>query len=99
MAWLSDNLRNLLVALVDLVVVVGFPGHDRFFREIESCGRRLCLPLESGSVPRIVGSGLAITHGPEEVDHGKQIADAENGCARGGEDIENLELGHVAIVG
>src|SRR5215831_6871097 len=99
MAWLSDNLRDLLVAFVDLLVVIGFPGHDRFFLEIESCRWRLRLPLESGCVPRIVGCRLAVAHRPEEINHGEQIADAEDRSARGREDVENLELGHVTIVG
>src|SRR3954469_1751752 len=79
-AWLSDNLRLLLVPFVDLVVVVGFPSHDGLLREIESGRRRLDRPLEASGFPRIVRRGLAVAHRPQKINHRQQVADSQNGC-------------------
>src|SRR5579864_6980628 len=83
---------------IEFVVVVGFPGDDRLFFEIESRRRRLRLPLETGGIPRIVGSRLAVTHRPEEVEHGQEIAHAENSGARGRENVEHLELRRILVI-
>src|SRR5215468_3109347 len=53
---------NLLSAMVDFVVVVGFPGHDRLLFKVERRRRGRNRPLQSSCVPRIVGRGLAIAH-------------------------------------
>src|SRR3954453_23831362 len=98
MAWLSDNLALLLRSGVDLVVVVGLPGYDRLDFKIKGRRRRSCLPFETGGIPWIIRSGLAITHGPEKIDHGQQITDCEDGCTRGGEDIKDLIFRRVLIV-
>src|SRR5215472_15579324 len=82
---------------VDLVVVVGFPGHDGFLFEIECCRRGLRSPLESGGIPGIVRCGLAVTHRPEEVDHRQEITDAEDGCTGGREYVEHLKLGRILV--
>src|ERR1700674_808039 len=76
-------IRNLLRNLAHLVVVIGFPGHDRLLVEVEGRGRRVGLPLQAGGVPWVRRGRLAVAHGPHEVDHGQQIADGENGRARG----------------
>src|ERR1700758_734564 len=77
-AWLSDNLGLLLLTGVDLVVVVGFPSHDRLLIKIECGRRRRSLPLKSRGLPGIIGRGLAVAHRPEEVNHGQKIADGEH---------------------
>src|SRR6266852_7182172 len=88
----------LLRNLAHLVVVIGFPGHDRLLVEVEGRGRRVGLPLQADGVPWVRRGGLAVAHGPQEVDHGQQIADRENGGARGREHVEYLEFGRVRIV-
>src|SRR5579863_2557274 len=55
---------HLRVRRVQLLVVVGFPGHDRLLLKIVSGGRRRRFPFEAGGVPRIVGRGLAVAHRP-----------------------------------
>src|ERR1700730_7464269 len=85
--------------LVYFVVVVGFPGHDRLFFEVERRGRRRCHPFQARCIPRIVGRGLAVTHRPQEVEHWQEIADTEYGGASGGKYVEHLELWHVAVIG
>src|SRR5271165_84342 len=99
---LSDNFHLLLFLVrvrgVDLVVVVGFPGHDGLFVEVEGRRRRLRFPFESGGIPRVVRSGLAVTHRPEEVDHGQHVADAENRGSGGREHVQNLKLSRILIV-
>src|SRR5258707_115757 len=79
---LSGNGDLLAVRSVQLLVVVGLPGHDGFVFEVEGWRRRGGFPFESGGVPRTVRCRLAIAHGPKEINHGQQISDAENGCAR-----------------
>src|SRR6202034_3274835 len=98
MVWLSDNMGLLLLTGVDLVVVIGFPGDDGFFLEVKSWGWRGRLPLEAGGVPRIVGSGLAVTHRPEEINHGQKISHAEDGRPGGREHVEHLEFLRILIV-
>ena len=65
--------------------------------EVECRGWRLRLPLEAGGVPRIVGRGLAVTHRPEEVDHGQDVSDAENGGSSGREHVEDLKFRWILI--
>src|ERR1700739_1024711 len=51
-------LRNL----GQVVIVIGFPGHDRLLIEVEGRGRRVGLPLQAGSVPWVRGRPLAVAH-------------------------------------
>src|SRR5271155_3711581 len=67
-------LWNFLGNLAHIVVVIGFPGYDGLLVEIEGWWRRGGLPLQAGGVPWVRGSGLAVAHGPHEVDHGQKIA-------------------------
>src|ERR1035441_2864005 len=48
--------------------------------------------VEAGRGPRIVGRGLAVAHRPQEVEHGKQITNAEYRGASGREYVQHLEL-------
>src|SRR6266852_6071791 len=66
--------------------------------EVEGRGRRVGLPLQACGVPWVRRGRLAVAHGPHEVDHGQQIADGENGRARGREHVQDLEFGRVRIV-
>src|SRR5713226_2834875 len=77
----------------DLVVVIGFPGHDRLLVEVEGRGRGVGLPLQASGVPWIGRGRFAVAHGPHEVDHGQQIPDGENGRAGCREHIQDLEFG------
>src|SRR5215468_63752 len=52
--------RDPLSVLIDCVVVVGFPGHDGLLLEVVRRRRRRNRPLQPGSVPWIVGCGLAV---------------------------------------
>src|SRR5208282_3978591 len=88
----------LLRNLVYLVVVIGFPGYDRLLVEVEGRGRRLSLPLQARSVPRVRRGWLAVAHGPHEVDHGQQVADGENGRARSREHVQDLEFGRICVI-
>ena len=83
---------------IQLFVVVGFPGHDGLFVEIERRRRRGGLPLQAGGVPGIVRSRLAVAHRPQEINHGQQISHAEHGCAGGREHVQHLKFGHVAVI-
>src|SRR5215831_14969435 len=62
-----------LVANGDLLrlvlVVVGFPGHDRGLIEIVRRRRRWRHPLEPDRVPRIRTGVFAVAQRPGEVDH------------------------------
>src|SRR5260370_36473236 len=98
MAWLSDNGDLRFVRRVNLLVVVGFPGYDGLFFEVECRWRRRCLPLQAGGVPWIVGRWLAIAHRPEEIDHRQQIADAQHRGACGRKYVQHLELLRVLVV-
>src|SRR6266852_7130515 len=69
----GDLLR--LRYLAHLVVVIGFPGHDRLLFEVEGRGRRVGLPLQAGGVAWIRRSLFAVSHRPHKVDHGQQVAD------------------------
>src|SRR5215469_49647 len=97
-AWLSDNLRLLLIIFVDLVVVVGFPGYDGLLGKIERGRRRLHSPLQTSGAPRVIGRGFAVTHRPQEIDHRQEIAHGKNRRARGREHIEHLILGRILPV-
>src|ERR1051326_2299996 len=51
---LTDNVNLLLVAGIDFVVVIRFPGYDWLGFKVVSRRRRRRLPLQSRSVPRII---------------------------------------------
>src|SRR2546427_850484 len=88
----------LLRNLAYLVVVIGFPGHDRLLVEVEGRGRRMGLPLQARGVPWVRRGRLAVAHGPHEVDHGQQIADGENGRACGRKHVQDLEFGRIRVI-
>src|ERR1019366_5834589 len=89
-AGLSLN-RHLLRGW-NIGVVVSLPSDDRSFLKVESGGRRTGHPLQPGSAPGIVLRDLAVTHGPQEIHHGQNISDGQDGRARGGEHVQHLEL-------
>src|SRR3974390_3781076 len=60
--WLSDNLRLLRITPVDLLVVVGFPGHDRLLWEVERGRRRLHRPFQTGGPPPGYGRARCRKH-------------------------------------
>src|SRR5229473_7888802 len=93
----NGDLR-LLRNLAHLVVVIGFPGHDRLLVEVEGRGRRVGLPLQAGGVPWVRWGRLAVAHGPHEVDHGQQVAYGENGRARGRKHVQDLEFGRIRVI-
>src|SRR5258706_11441841 len=66
---LSGNGDLLMVRCVQLLVVVGFPGHDGLFVEVEGRRRGCGLPFKSSGVPGIVRRPLAIAHLPKGIDH------------------------------
>ena len=80
------------------LVVVSFVVHDGHFGKVLGQRRRLGLPLEAGCLPGIVAGDLAVLERPDQVEDRQQVAHAQNGCARGGEDVENLELRRVSCV-
>src|SRR6266542_4348075 len=96
--WLSGNFNPLRWRRVDLVVVVGFPGHHRRLVEVKCRRRRRSHPLESrgavGVRPRI----RTILQAPDQVDHRQQEAHCKNGCAGRGQHIQHLELGRVLMI-
>src|SRR6516225_1352081 len=97
-AWLSDNLRLLLIVFIDLVVVVGFPGHDGLLGEIKRGWRGLDRPLQTGGAPRVVGRGFAVSHRPQEIHHRQKITDRENGRASSRKHVEHLILRRILPV-
>src|ERR1700681_3083971 len=72
-------LLRLLRNLANLVVVIGFPGHDGLLVEVKGRWWRVGLPLQACGVPWVRRGRLAVAHGPHEVDHGQQVTDGENG--------------------
>src|SRR6266478_9516306 len=88
----------LLRNLAHLVVVIGFPGHDRLLVKVEGRGRRVGLPLQARGVPWVGRSRLSVAHGPHEVDHGQQIADGKNGRARSRKHVQDLEFGRIRVI-
>ena len=53
--------------IADLVIVVGFFRDQWDFKKIVGKGRRLDLPLQSGSPPRIRSCDLPVLQRPEEI--------------------------------
>src|SRR5437868_4256609 len=83
---------------VDLVVVVGFPGHDGSLVEVERGGWRTGHPLQARRTPGILVRQFAVAHRPQEINHGQQVTNRENGRARGREHIQYLEFRRVLPV-
>src|SRR5208337_217084 len=69
-----NPLVQVMAGRINFVVVVGFPGDNRGFFEVEG-GRRGCgLPLESGGTIGIRPGILAVLQAPCEVNHRHQEA-------------------------
>src|SRR3954452_2338816 len=68
--------------------VICLPGdHRRFFKVVRDRGR--CrLPFKTRSAPGVIRSGLSVFPGPDEIDEREDIAHAEDGSARRGENIQ-----------
>src|SRR6202043_2198522 len=56
------------------------------------------LPFEASGRPGIRTCYRAVAHGPNKVNHRKQIAERENGSSRGGHHIEHLKFRGIAGV-
>src|ERR1019366_3926543 len=67
------SLNRHLLGSWNIGVVVGLPGNDRSFFKVESRWRGTCHPLQPGSAPGIIRCDLAVTHGPQEIDHGQNV--------------------------
>src|ERR1035437_1507872 len=67
---------DLLVRL--MLIVVGFPGHDRSLVKIVRGRRRRRPPLQAYRVPRIRSRQLAILKRPHEIDHGQDVAHGQH---------------------
>src|SRR5580658_7037588 len=76
----------------NLFVVVGFPRHFWLFLEIESGRRRSGLPLQTSRAPRVIRGNFPVTHGPQEINHGQNVSDRQNGRTRGRKHIQHLEF-------
>src|SRR5581483_4856361 len=73
--------------LVQFVVVVRFPRNGRSLVKVEGLGRRFDHPLQSSRVPGVRFGRLAIAHGPQQVNHGEDVADGQNCRACGGQHV------------
>src|ERR1700676_2470398 len=79
-----------------IVVVVRLPSD--FGRNLEILGgrRRRRLPFEASGRPGVRSGNGAVTHGPDKIHHGKQIAEGEDGSSRGGHYVEHLKFRGIA---
>src|SRR5580692_11750924 len=82
----------------DLFVVVSFPRHFWRFLKVESGRRRSSLPFQTGRAPRVIRSNLPVTHRPQEIDHGQNVSDRQNGRACSRENVQDLEFWRVLPV-
>src|SRR5579864_5152372 len=76
----------------NLFVVVSFPSYFRRFIEIESGWRRRSFPFQARRSPRVIFCDFPVTHGPQEINHGQNVSDGQNGRTRGREHIQHLEF-------
>src|SRR5271170_5716068 len=76
----------------NLFVVISFPRHFRLLIEIESGRRRRRLPFQAGRAPGVVADDFPVTHGPQEIHHGQNVSDRQNGGACRRKHIQHLEF-------
>src|SRR6266850_4221304 len=79
-------------------VLVRRTGDDWDFFEIMFRRGGGGLPFETGCVPGIGGSFLAVFQRPNEIDYRQKIPDAENRSARAGEDVVDLKFVRISMV-
>ncbi len=80
------------------VVLVGRAGDDGGFFEVVLGRRGRRLPLKTSGAPGIGRGALAVFQRPEQIDDGKQVADAENGSAGAGKDVIDLEFAGISVI-
>src|SRR4051794_19532736 len=82
----SATLDNFgLLPRVDVGVEVDHRGHLKVVRG----RRRGRAPLQPRRAPGVAAGLLGVLERPEEVDQREEVADAEDGRARGGHDVEH----------
>src|SRR5579863_3630602 len=60
-------------------VIVGFVGHHRDLVEVVNRRRRGRLPLKTGSAPWVRSGDLPEPQGPDEINHGNDVAHGQHG--------------------
>src|SRR5712664_3902711 len=79
-------------------IVVWLPGHFGCDMEIFRRWRRIRFPFKARGRPGIWPRNLAVTHGPNEVNHRQQIAQRENRPARRGQDVQHLKFRRIGVI-
>src|SRR5678809_1760546 len=86
------GLLSLNGDLLELVVVVGFPGDGRNLVKVRSGRWRSRHPFQASGTPWVIICNLPVAHRPQEIHHREQGADRQDRCARSGEHVEHLEF-------
>src|SRR6266849_6391279 len=78
--------------------IVRLPGD--FGRDFEIFGgrRRIRLPLKPGSGPGVAACDISLAHGPNQINHRKQVAERKNGRPGAGHYVEHLKFRRIAGV-
>src|SRR6516162_10316146 len=95
--WIS-LVANRKLLFRQVLVVVGFPGHNRCLVKVVRGRRRRRHPLQSHCIPGIWSRFWTVAQRPQEVDHGQHIAHGQDRRSRGGKHVQHLELRRIGVV-